>query len=808
MNRTTISWTLLSIALFAVSTSFAQDAPPPVRGSLIEDRAARKLVEAGDARYEVDEITKSIEIWKSVIERYPRSRVRFLAHMRLGNYFLERDRAYDRARTHFEAASLEENRDEDVRAEATLKMGICFYHDRNYGKCFQVMRGVIETFPVSEQVNNAYYYIGLGHFQLGHYSRAIAALEKVGTALNGEDEQVDKLEAGKRFFVKIEDADLAVLDPDQGIDVICKASSGDVEKVKCFPVGRNVRVVLGSIATRLGKPNSQNGYLEVQGGDTIQVTYTDQHTAAKKLDQPVIREVSVVGNAYVAITDGAFSETLRGVVLGKTVNVRINDADRDVSDAADKLTAVLEVYRLKTDEELEDEAAAAAAALVTEGAEGETPLLDEEQPEIDRYKLVDKVEVGFVEVKVENEFISEQPAAALPNEPAAPAVDTDPASAPPVGPVPAAEESATDEPAAAPPADTAPATPAPEPAEPDNSIHSGIFQATISLVRAETAIAGDDVLQALPSDEVRVSYLDETNRDEGVRQVVSKAKCLEGNIGGVRVARAVISDHELRIQTQLKTAGALTEIGNRYKEFGLTSKADEKYTQALDVCDEVMGQARKLGGGLLEQTYVQLWKTYFEMENIPLAAAMCQRLQREFPSSGFVDDALLQLGDVARVEKDYQRAIGVYSRLVNMKTSQLRGEAQFGIAECYEKMAEGMEGPGGAQMRDRAFQEFKNVFDRFPESGRVGEAVAKMANYYYQQQDYNRAIDTFETVLNDHPDAKFLDVILFNYGRCLYRMGRKAQARQRFDQLIGDYPESPLAPDAKKISEALASAPK
>jgi TolA-binding protein len=203
-----------------------------------------------------------------------------------------------------------------------------------------------------------------------------------------------------------------------------------------------------------------------------------------------------------------------------------------------------------------------------------------------------------------------------------------------------------------------------------------------------------------------------------------------------------------------------------------------------------------------------LWKTYFEMENIPLAAAMCQRLQREFPSSGFVDDALLQLGDVARVEKDYQRAIGVYSRLVNMKTSQLRGEAQFGIAECYEKMAEGMEGPGGAQMRDRAFQEFKNVFDRFPESGRVGEAVAKMANYYYQQQDYNRAIDTFETVLNDHPDAKFLDVILFNYGRCLYRMGRKAQARQRFDQLIGDYPESPLAPDAKKISEALASAPK
>ena len=71
------------------------------RGSLIEDRAARKLIEAGDARFDGDETAKAVEIWQSVIERYPQSRVRFLAHMRLGNYFLERDRSYERARGHF-----------------------------------------------------------------------------------------------------------------------------------------------------------------------------------------------------------------------------------------------------------------------------------------------------------------------------------------------------------------------------------------------------------------------------------------------------------------------------------------------------------------------------------------------------------------------------------------------------------------------------------------------------------------------------------------------------------------------------------
>jgi TolA-binding protein len=187
---------------------------------------------------------------------------------------------------------------------------------------------------------------------------------------------------------------------------------------------------------------------------------------------------------------------------------------------------------------------------------------------------------------------------------------------------------------------------------------------------------------------------------------------------------------------------------------------------------------------------------------------MCQRLQNEFPNSGFVDDAMLQLGDVARKGSDFNRAIGIYTRLVNLEKSQLRGEAQFGIAECYEQMGLAAEkGPGKTQLQDRAFQEYKKVYDQFPDSGRVGEAVAKMANYYYEQKDYARAVDTFETVLANHPDAKFLDVILFNYGRCLFRMGRKAEAAQRFEQLLGEFPESALAGDAKKIADALAKQP-
>lgn len=754
-----------------------------VRGSIVEDRAAKKLIEAGDARLDANEATKAVEIWKSVIERYPRSRLRFDAHLKLGHYFLDRERVYDRARVHFEAAAVEENSSEEQRAEATLNLGVCFYHARNFGKSFQVMRDVIEKFPVSPQVNEAYYYIGLGHFELGHYSRAIQALEKVGTTFSGEVGKAEKLEAGKRLFVRIEDADLAVLEPNQPIKVTCKATSGDEETMECFPVGRHVRLVIGSLPTRLGQPAPHNGTLEIHGGDKVEVTYTDEHTADKKLNSAVLKEVAVVGTALAAITDGAFSEAVNGAVLGKGVNLRIIDADGDVSANADQIEATLQLYRLKTDEELEAEAIARTNLPVT----AETPAAAQPPgdssagsalPEIDPWKLVDSVKVTLTEARPKP-IATDRPAVT--------------------------KSSAIEPPTAGQPAASKPPVAAPaQPVVKDLSIHTGLFHGTVSLAKADVIIPNDDILQALPSDEVRLVYVDQIHGREGTRQVQSVARCLEGNIGGVRVTKAEISDEELRIQTQIRTADALTQIANRYKEFGLQAKANEKYAQALAVCEDVAEDARRLRGSQLEQLYVQLWNIYFAMDKLELSAAMCERLQNEFPDSGFVDDALLRLAEVARKQGNLERAIGVYSRLVGMQTSQLRGEAQFGVAECYEALAAKSPGESGAQLRDRAFQEFKRVYDQFPESGRVGEAVAKMANYYYIQKDYARAIDTFETVLDNQPDAKFLDVILFNYGRCLFRMDRRAEAQRRFEQLISEFPESPLAAEAKKISEALA----
>jgi tetratricopeptide (TPR) repeat protein len=181
-------------------------------------------------------------------------------------------------------------------------------------------------------------------------------------------------------------------------------------------------------------------------------------------------------------------------------------------------------------------------------------------------------------------------------------------------------------------------------------------------------------------------------------------------------------------------------------------------------------------------------------------------LQAEFPASAFVDEAMLQQAHVERKRENFPRAISLYASIAQLQNSNLRGEGQFYVGECYEEMALKATAEQAERLFEKAFLAYQAVYENFPESGRIGDAVAKMAAFYYQKEDYARAVDVFENVLSDYPDANFLDVILFNYGRCLYKLGRKLEARRRFDQLINDFPESEIAPEAKKIVDALKKA--
>lgn len=704
------------LAIFAITQTEAQE-----RGSVVEDRAARKLLQAGDVRMELGETKKALEVWESVIDRYPRSPIRFQAHLRMADHLHEEERAHDRARTHYEAVASEANADEESRIRGVLMSGVCHYESAQYGHCFKVMRALIKDFPGRPEVNDAHYYIGLSHFKQGHYGRAIEALDKVGTSVNAEGPTIEKVEAGRRLHVRIDDKDLAIIPRGEAVMVRCTTTSGDEEMLRCDPVGQQAKFALGSLPTELAPIAKDNGILEVRGTDRIKVEYIDAHAADRQQDVKRSHEVQVVGTGLARITDGGYEQPLQAAVLGKAVHLEVTDADRDTNDDRQRLDATLHVMRKKTADEIDDELAKRVAA----GEEAE----DEEGVSL-RTKIDPSVIVESKMVSLEE---SEEP---------------------------------------------------------------GVF-------RNSVLIGGDGGLPAEPGQWLRFVYLDEEHLGEETRECVAEARVIEGNLGDMRVSRPDITDEQLRLKTRLRTASALTKVGGQYDDFGLHEQAMNKYREALQECEALLGDARKEGGQLLEETYVELWRIYFAMNELNLALNMSRLLQREFPNSTYVDEAMLQQAHVEREREDWARAIQLYSGIVSMRESSFRGDAQFAIGECYEAMALDAGAGQSAGYFEKAFVAYKTVYEEFPDSSKVGEAVAKMASFYYQKQDYERAIDVFENVLADYPDASFLDVILFNHGRCLFKLGRKGEARVRFEQIIQDFPESSVAPEAVKIVEAL-----
>ncbi|NDD39554.1 MAG: outer membrane protein assembly factor BamD [Verrucomicrobia bacterium] len=602
---------------------------PGGAASLVDDKKAKALLDAGDARFEAGELPAAMDLYKAVLDRYPVSRWRFLARLKMGKQFLK-EKKFDLALDQFRRVAVEDNKDTDQRGDASLQVGICFFEMGKFEEAFGELRKVIKQYPGTPYSNDAYYYIGQAHFKLGRFGNAIEAFKNVGTSIDPSAQEAEKLDAGKRLFVKIDDKDLSAQASEAGVVVTVETTSGDKESLTCFAVTPGAPILMGSIRTQLGEAKAGDGILQLIGTDKIKVKA-----------EPVFK------------------------------------------------------------------------------------VIDEK-----RVKLVEK------------------------------------------------------------PADGA---------APGAAVHTGMFIGTISLARqGETPNPAAIVAQV--NDILEIEYLDEVNLESKPVTRKTIAKVIEGNLNPLQVANAKINDEELKFKTALKTSEALKNIGNIYKDLGLTKQATDKYKQALVETEQVARSYGALNQRLLEQTYVQMWKIYYAMDDLGRAAQMCLELQRRFPDSPFVDDALLLMGQVSQKQGKFQEAIGVFRRLVALKNSPLAPAAAYAIGECFEEL-------GTTQKNkiyyDEAFLAFKGCFEKFPNSNQAGDALSKMAEYYYSKEDFTRALDLYEEALQQYQDSKFIDVVLYNYGRCLVKMKKLDNAVEKFNQLISTYPNSKMVANAQKIVEAI-----
>ncbi len=102
--------------------------------------------------------------------------------------------------------------------------------------------------------------------------------------------------------------------------------------------------------------------------------------------------------------------------------------------------------------------------------------------------------------------------------------------------------------------------------------------------------------------------------------------------------------------------------------------------------------------------------------------------------------------------------------------------------------------------RENARIQFENFINRFPDSGNADNARFWIADSYYMDKWYEKAILEYQKVLEQYPDSNKTAAALLKQGYAFAELGEKANARLILRELIKKSPESN---EAKYAAEKL-----
>lgn len=319
--------------------------------------AARSQLKKATDLLALGEKERGVKMLEKIVQDFGDSIVRYEAWLALGKHYLDnRDQLKAIAILRHISELKKPGEDiggasKEIYLEGLYLTGMAYFQMKQYGSAFPILRKITVSYPNTVWANQSYYYVGMCHFAQGNWTKAVEALSLVGTFIDPNAEGTKYVEAGRRFYVKIEDADLPIIHRlGREVSVNVETTHGDKETVKLQPLSLNQGVFLCSIPTEMGKPTPGDGKLQTIGGDEVTVTYADDNTKEGERNSLRKVKVDIVSTAAVSFTMGTYESAAPAAFIGQPLHVHVMDVDQDVTDAADSLTVKL-ISRYKSDEE-------------------------------------------------------------------------------------------------------------------------------------------------------------------------------------------------------------------------------------------------------------------------------------------------------------------------------------------------------------------------------------------------------------------------------------------------------------------------
>jgi len=714
------------------------------------DRRAKHLYDKAVDLMEYKQYERGLAMLNTVVRDNQGTILAHRAHMVIGNHFLGQHKTKE-ALNHFLllsrllAPALGEKQTPEMQElyrESLFQTGFCYYQSGQYTSAFPMFRRLTEVAGKSKWANMAYFYIGMSHYNLKSWNKAIDALALVGTEV--EDATGDELgciEIGQRFYSKVTDADIPVMRKlGQDIKVRVTVSSGDSEVLIGVPVAGKKNEMLTSAPTQIGIPKKNDGIIQLHGGDTLTVTYLDDSTLDGKKGVPRSGTVRAVSTGTIGFYLGDFSTPAYLAFPGQSQALMLRDADLDKTDAAEKVTVeVKSMYKV-------DSAAAAEDEL-----DDMLDIFAVKDEEEDKWKERDSVKITLVERGREGagnvirtgDFISKIKLAAL--------------------------EGAT-------------------PDLKDGILHCDELDELVVSYVDNLHVFGNEPRESVARVKVTGSVNSEVSATTyEVFEPILKARKGSVEAEALRGLGRIYKDMGLDERAALRANEAL-------------KKLDSIIMDRKKIPGYLVENAFKLKweSELLKDDFVAATATCMAFNRLyPQSVLADQALMT-------LSRSLAEKGDYKEAVASYRRVLSLENPISAAEAQYRIGEVLEKEAKASNKdqhdsqwTSQGMQKTSLQRSMGGAIAAYRKTYEVYPESAFAADALGKVVRHYVDTEDYAQAANLLEQVFADFPDAGFLDEMLLLWAQVAYRMDDLEMSKQKLRQLIFDYPSSKHVAAAK-----------
>ena len=286
-------------------------------------------------------------------------------------------------------------------------------------------------------------------------------------------------------------------------------------------------------------------------------------------------------------------------------------------------------------------------------------------------------------------------------------------------------------------------------------------------------------------------------------------------VGGSTEPQSIVahaSEATVQAKKLLLEAQLLQKWGAIFKEVGLMDSASEKSAEGLKRISEVFDLASRntLERSVIESAYETRWNLFLVRNDLKNAVDTCNALVKRFPDTPLADRAFMQIAMARREEKApgaEDAAIAIFNAILGLPVSQLKAEALYRIGETLETKAR----KAAANSRNRhakpdfsaAITAYSRCAEGYPSSAFAGESYKRMVDYYVSIKSFSKATEIINRVLEDYPDAPWLDEMLLKWGVILHRQGDREGAVAKFRQILEEYPGGKAAKQATSFLKRL-----